>query len=65
MSRKKVSRLGYHAEHYKHVRAFLKANKFFKRLTITVDAQTVSIMLFQNSVLKHFDPTIRVPVMTH
>jgi hypothetical protein len=33
--------------HYKHVvRAFLKGNKLFKRLTITADAQNVSSCLY-------------------
>jgi hypothetical protein len=37
--------LGYNALHYKHAHVFLKVNKLFKRLNITVDAQNVSILL--------------------
>jgi hypothetical protein len=31
--------------HYKHMCAFLKVKTLFKRLTITVDAQNVSLLL--------------------
>jgi hypothetical protein len=48
--------LGYYA-------AFLKVNTLFKRLIVTVDAQNVSLLHLNNSVLKIMGPTILVAVM--
>jgi hypothetical protein len=41
---------------------FLRVNKLFKRFTIKVDAQNVSL-LPQTLVLKNIDPNTRVAVM--
>jgi hypothetical protein len=41
---KEVLHLGYYATNY-NVRALLKVNKLFKRFTITLDGQNVSLLL--------------------
>jgi hypothetical protein len=45
---------------YEQICAFLKVNKFFKRLTI--DAENVSLLLLNSSVSKRMD---HVAVMAH
>jgi hypothetical protein len=45
---KQVSHFGYYATCYKYVRTFLKVIKF-KKLTITANAQNVSLLLLSNS----------------
>jgi hypothetical protein len=46
------------------VLVFLKVNKLFKRLTITVDAQNVSHLLFSKCI-KIMGPTMHAAVMAH
>jgi 6-phosphogluconolactonase (cycloisomerase 2 family) len=48
--------------HYKHACAFLKVNKLLKIFAITVDAQNVSLLFINNSVLK-MCPPIHVAVL--
>jgi hypothetical protein len=50
---------------YKHVREFLKVNKVFKGLVITVDAQNVALLPLNNSILKYMGPTVHLVVMAH
>jgi hypothetical protein len=61
---KAVMHLGYYAVHCKHVCAFLKESNLFKRLTVMVDAQNVSVMLINCSVTKNMGSAIHVAVMT-
>jgi hypothetical protein len=50
---KAVLQLGCYAVHYKHVCAVLKADKLLTRLTITVDAQNISLLFLNNGVLTY------------
>jgi hypothetical protein len=59
---KGISGHGKCATYYKNICAFLRVNKLFKRFTIKVDAQNVSL-LPQTLVLKNIDPTTGVAVM--
>jgi hypothetical protein len=44
--------LGYFTPRYKHLSAFFKLNNLFIKLAITVDTQSVSILILNNGVLK-------------
>jgi hypothetical protein len=60
---KGFSHLSCYAGHYKHIHAFLKVNKLFKRHTVAVDVHIVALLFLDNNGLKDMGPAIYVAVM--
>jgi hypothetical protein len=60
-----IWRWGWYDAHYKHVRALLKINNFFKKIAVTVDVQKISRLLSNYSVLKYTGPDLLEIVMAH
>jgi hypothetical protein len=60
---KAVLNLSFYALHYKYACAFLKVNKLFKRLTNTVDAQNISLLPLNNSVLNNMGCNVCVAIL--